>query len=171
LNGLVVAGLLVVMTANSASLAAQDRPRIWLGLGLGSGARADGASGFGVMGELVYQIRAHHFVIRALGVADPFGDNADSFGEIGALYGRAAKRRWGHAAISAGLALTGVSSCPNATISGCTTLGVPVVAEAALRLASIVGIGIQGFGNLNPKSIYGGVAVFLQLGWLPAGER
>jgi hypothetical protein len=99
------------------------------------------------------------------------GDSADEFGEVGALYGRAAKRKWGHAAISAGLAVTGVSSCPDAATSGCTTLGVPMVAEAALRLGSIAGIGVQGFGNLNPKSIYGGVAVFLQLGWLPAGER
>jgi hypothetical protein len=49
------------------------------------------------------------------------------------LYGRAAKRTWGHGAISAGLALTSVSSCSDASTSGCTSLGVPVVAEAALR--------------------------------------
>jgi len=171
LIGLMLAGSLVTTTALSPTLAAQDRSRIWLGAGLGSAARADGASGFAVMGEVVYQVRAHHFAVRALGAADPFDTGADAFGEIGLLYGRAAKRKWGHGAISAGLAVTGVSSCSDAGTSGCTTLGVPVVAEAALRLASVVGVGIQGFANLNPKSVYGGVVVFLQLGWLPAGTR
>lgn len=166
-----LAGLLAITTGLSPSLAAQDCPRIWLGAGLGSGARGDGASGFAVMGEIVYQVRAHHFSIRGFGAADPFGTGADEFGEVGLLYGRAAKRKWGHGAISAGLALTGVSSCSDASTSGCTTLGVPVVAEAALRLASVAGVGIQGFANLNPKSVYGGVVLFLQLGWLPAGRR
>jgi hypothetical protein len=119
------------------------------------------------MGEVVYQIRAHHFAARALGAAEPFGTGADEFGEIGLLYGRAAKRAWGHASLAGGLALTGVSSCRDAPTSGCTTLGVPVVAEAALRLATIAGVGVQAFANLNPKSVYGGVVFFLQLGWLP----
>jgi hypothetical protein len=146
---------------------AQDRSRIWLGAGLGSAARSDGASGFAVMGEIVYQVKAHHFTIRAMGAAEPFGEGADEFGEIGLLYGRAAKRTWGHAAISGGLAITSVASCHASATSGCTTLGVPVVAEAALRFAPVVGVGIQGFANLNPKSVYGGLVLFLQLGWMP----
>jgi hypothetical protein len=169
LSGFILAGL-AIATALSSPLTAQDRSRIWLGAGLGSATRADGAAGFALMGEVVYQVRAHHFSIRGFGAADPFGTGADSFGEIGVLYGRAAKRKWGHASISAGLALTGVSSCSDAS-TGCTTLGVPVVAEAALRLASVAGLGVQGFANLNPKSVYGGVVLFLQLGWLPAGGR
>jgi hypothetical protein len=159
--------LLAIMTALSPSLIAQDRSRAWLGLGLGGGSRADGSGGFALMAEVVYQVRAHHFAIRGLGVVDPLGEGADEFGEIGLLYGRSAKREWGHGAIAAGLAITGVSSCRDAATSGCTTLGIPIVAEAALRLGSIVGVGAQGFTNLNTKSVYGGLVVFLQLGWMP----
>jgi hypothetical protein len=147
------------------SVVAQERSRIWLGLGLGSGARSDGASGAALLGEIVYQTRAHHFALRGLGVIDPFGDSNNDFGEIGILYGRAALRKWGHGSAAAGLAITGVSSCGET--GSCTTVGIPVVAEAALRLASVVGVGAQGYANLNTKSIYGGVAFFLQLGWLP----
>jgi hypothetical protein len=164
----VLAWLMAITPALPSPLVGQDRSRIWLGAGLGSAARSDGASGFALMGEIVYQVKAHHFAIRAMGAADPFGEGADEFGEIGLLYGRAAKRAWGHGTIAAGLAVTGVSSCRDAAAtSGCTTLGIPVVAEAALRLASVAGVGIQGFANLNRKSVYGGVVLFLQLGWLP----
>jgi hypothetical protein len=163
----ILAGLLLITSGLCSSLTAQDRPRMWLGLGFGSGARADGATGAAFMAEVVYQVRAHHFAIRALGVIDPYGESADEFGEFGLLYGRAAKRSWGHASIASGLAITGVSSCREASTSGCTTLGVPIMAEAALRFAPVLGVGVQGYANLNTKSVYGGVALFLQLGWLP----
>ena len=167
-SGVSILAWLMAITAGLPSpLVGQDRSRIWLGAGLGSAARSDGAGGAALMGEIVYQVKAHHFAIRAMGAADPFGEGADEFGEIGLLYGRAAKRPWGHGAIAAGLAVTGVSSCRDAATSGCTTLGIPVVAEAALRLGSVAGVGIQGFANLNRKSVYGGVVLFLQLGWLP----
>jgi hypothetical protein len=167
LSGQILAAFLLITSGFCCSLTAQDRPRVWLGLGFGSGARADGAAGGAFLAEVVYQVRAHHFAIRALGVIDPYSDNADEFGEFGLLYGRAAKRPWGHASIATGLAITGVSSCREAAASGCTTLGVPIVAEAALRFASVLGVGVQGYANLNTKSVYGGVVLFLQLGWLP----
>jgi hypothetical protein len=167
LIGPLLCGLLLISSGFCSSLTAQERPHIWLGLGVGSGARADGATGAAVMAEAVYQVRAHHFAIRAVGVVDPYGENADEFGEFGLLYGRAAKKSWGHASIAAGLAITGVSSCREAATSGCTTLGVPIVAEAALRFAPVLGVGAQAYANLNTKSTYGGVVLFLQLGWLP----
>jgi hypothetical protein len=167
LNPSLLACLLAVTTSLAQPLLAQDRSRIWLGLGLGSGARADGSSGFAGMAELVYQVKSHHFAARAVGVVDPFGENADEFGELGLLYGRAAKRLWGHASVAAGLALTGVSSCKSAATSGCTTLGIPLVAEAALRFAPVIGLGAQGYANFNSKSVYYGLVLFLQLGWLP----
>jgi len=119
------------------------------------------------MAEIVYQTGPHYFALRAAGAADPSGENADEFGEIGVLYGRAAKRSWGHASLAAGLAITGVSSCDDELTGGtCTTLGVPVTAEATARVASFFGLGAQAFANLNSKSAYGGVVVFLQLGSL-----
>jgi hypothetical protein len=162
-------GLLILLVGSvSAPLAAQGRSRIWLGLGpLGGGGRADGAEGYAVMAEIVYQTGPHYFAIRAAGAADPLGEGADEFGDFGLLYGRAAKGPWGHASVAAGLAITGVSSCHDALSGGsCTTLGVPVTAEGALRLASFLGVGAQGFANLNSKSVYGGLVVFLQVGML-----
>jgi hypothetical protein len=167
---LIVGGILVFLNAilSARPAVAQDRSRIWLGLGLGGAATTSEASGMALMGEVVYQTGPHHFAIRAMGAADPLGEDADEFGEIGALYGRAAKREWGHATVAAGLAVTGFGSCPDsASGGGCHTLGVPVVAEAALRLGSVAGIGAQGFANLNSKSVYGGLVFFLQLGFMP----
>jgi hypothetical protein len=161
----IAATLLVGLTALSPTLAAQDRPRIWLGAGLGSSGSHAGAGGAALMGELVYQTGAHHFGVRALGVADIIG-HGDSFGEVGVLYGRSAKRTWGHSAISAGLAWTHLDSCSD-TGGGCSTVGVPVVGEVAARLFSIMGVGVQGFVNLNTKDVYRGFVLFIQLGWLP----
>ena len=143
----------------------QDRSRIWLGLGIGGAASTSESEGMALLGEVVYQSGPHHFAIRGLGVIDPLGEDADEFGELGVLYGRAAKRTWGHAAIAAGLALTGFGACPG-TGGGCHTIGVPVAAEAALRFAPVVGLGAQVFANVNSKSVYGGLAFFLQLGAL-----
>jgi hypothetical protein len=155
------------MNALSTGLAGQDRPRIWLGVGLGGAGGSNAAGGGALMAEVVYQTRAHHFGIRALGAADPFGYSGDEVGEVGVLYGRSAKRNWGHAAISTGLAWTGFGSCRGSGGGGCSTVGVPVVAEVATRLFSIMGLGAQVFANLNSKSVYRGAVLFLQLGWLP----
>jgi hypothetical protein len=160
--------LLLLLSSVSAPLLAQGRSRVWLGLGfLGSAARSDGAEGYAVMAEIVYQTGPHYFAVRAVGAADPLGEGGDEFGDFGLLYGRSAKRDWGHASIAAGLAITGVSSCHDAFTGGtCTTIGVPITAEAAARIASFLGVGAQGFANLNSKSVYGGLVVFLQLGML-----
>jgi hypothetical protein len=117
------------------------------------------------MAQLVFQKRAHHFAARGLLVFDPF--DSDVIGELGVLYGRAATRPWGHAAIAGGVAYTSIEPCPDAGTSGCTILGVPILAEAALRLNSIVGLGAQIFVNLNSMTVYRGALVFLQLGWMP----
>jgi hypothetical protein len=118
------------------------------------------------MAELVFQKRAHYFAARGLLFIDPY-ESGGTIGELGVLYGRAAKRPWGHAALSAGLAFTGVDPCPDTGSGSCTGIGIPVVAEAALKLGSVVGVGAQAFANLNSTTVYGGVVVFLQLGWMP----
>jgi hypothetical protein len=121
------------------------------------------------MGELVFQTGPNHFAVRVLIAGDPYGDDNPT-GEVGVLYGRAAKRKWGHSAIAAGLSWTNFGPCTG-TGSDCTAVGIPVVGEIAARLFSLAGVGLQGFVNLNTRSVYGGAVLFLQLGWLPAGER
>ena len=118
LSGLFITFILLLASLGPSWAAAQDRSRIWLGLGLGGAASSSEAGGMALMGEVVYQTGPHHFAIRAMGAADPFGEDADEFGEIGVLYGRAAKKAWGHATVAAGLAITGFGSCPT-TGRGC----------------------------------------------------
>jgi hypothetical protein len=167
LVGVSVGVVLLTLNALSTSLAAQDRSRIWLGVGLGGAGGSDEAGGAALMAEIVFQTTVHQFTVRAMGAADPFGEGGGSFGEVGVLYGRGAKRTWGHAAISAGLAWTALESCRSAGGRGCSTIGVPLVAEAAVRVFSIMGVGVQGFANFNSQSIFRGAVLFLQLGWLP----
>jgi hypothetical protein len=98
-------------------------------------------------------------------MGDLFGGSGDGFGEAGLLYGRAAHGRWGHVAVAAGVALTS-TRCSEATegFDECTVLGAPIVGEAGVRLARPVGVGVQAFVNLNRKTDYGGVVVFVNLG-------
>jgi hypothetical protein len=50
------------------------------------------------------------------------------------------------------------------------TVGLPLVSEAALRIFPILGVGAQFFANLNANESYGGLILFLQLGYLPHGH-
>jgi hypothetical protein len=111
------------------------------------------------MGELVFQKSPDQVTARAIAMIDPYG--YQPVGEIGLLYGRTAMGRWGHAAISAGLAVTDTDLDTQGL-----TMGVPVVAEVALRLVPFTGVGAQVFANFNALESYGGVALFIQLGWL-----
>lgn len=49
---------------------------------------------------------------------------------------------------------------------GCSTVGVPVVAEVGLG-GSVVGIALQLFGNLNAKAPFAGLGVTVPVGWMP----
>src|SRR4051812_3486064 len=84
LNRSTLALLVLLVSSVSAPLAAQGRSRLWLGLApLGSAARADGAAGYALMAEIVYQTGPHYFAVRAAGAADPLGEGADEFGDFG----------------------------------------------------------------------------------------
>jgi hypothetical protein len=54
----ILAWLMAITPVLPSPLVGQDRSRFWLGAGLGSAARSDGASGFALMGEIVYQVKA-----------------------------------------------------------------------------------------------------------------
>ncbi len=99
-------------------------------------------------------------------IVDPFGSRADVAGELGILYGRARTGSFGHLSLSAGLSFNGFDQCESSQ-DQCVGLGVPIVGEAALRLFPVLGLGAQAFANLNSVSSYGGLVVFVQLGWLP----
>ena len=95
---------------------------------------------------------------------DLVGD--DAVGDLGVLYGRTASARGiGHLAAAAGVAYTLVEGCGDP--DGCVTFGVPVAVELALTPLEFIGVGAQLFGNVNRESLFGGAAIFLQLGWMP----
>lgn len=167
----ITAALLLAATAllpggRAAAQSFEQPHRIWLGVGLAGGGSTsgEGDGGAGLLAQIVYQRRGHHFALRGLGLGDPYGNSARSFGELGLIYGRAITTGSGHAAVAAGLAGVGFETCPDDDDS-CFTLGVPLVAEVGLSL-EFIGLGLQAFGNLNPKASYGGLSLFLLLGWL-----
>lgn len=153
------------MAACPLTAVAQDSASTFVGAGYGTGGRRHGRELASGMAELVFQRGANHIAVRAVAMGDLFGGSGDSFGEAGVLYGRAAHGRWGHFAIAAGAALTH-TRCDHGTEAPdeCTTVGVPLVVETAVRLARPVALGIQAFANVNRKTNYGGVVVFLALG-------
>jgi hypothetical protein len=116
------------------------------------------------MAELVFQRGPHQLSARAVTLMDPLGESSNPIGEIGLLYGRTAMSRQGHVSISAGLAVTDTDMDSEEGM----TVGVPLVSEAALRIFPFLGVGAQIFANLNSNESYGGLAFFLQLGYLPA---
>lgn len=150
-------------------LSAQQRPaRAWAAVALTMGGSAD-VGGLGVSGQLVYQKQPHQFGLRGMVLHDlsgfPDSGGGDTFGELGLLYGRTRMFDAGHIGFSIGASLVAFDPCPHDDDT-CFTIGVPMVAEAALS-ARVVGIGVQAFGNLNGRAPYAGAALFIQLGWLP----
>ena len=157
--------LAALLAALALPATAQDRARTWLGAGGGTGGARGSSEALALMGELVHQRGANHFALRGVAITDPFGEGSDSLTEIGLLYGRVAKSRQGHGAIATGVAYT--SACAASRDTVCRVLGVPIVAEAGFRPTRVLGIGIQAFANLNKQRVFGGVVIFLQLGWMP----
>jgi len=160
--------LLVLALLGGAAAAAGQAPsasRAWLGVGVGTGAGGEVADGGAVLAELAYQKGPHQITLRTDFIVDPFGSRADVAGELGILYGRSRTGSFGHVSMSTGLSYIGFDQCESSQDS-CVRLGVPVVGEAALRVLPVLGLGIQAFANLNSVSSYGGLVVFVQLGWL-----
>ena len=161
--------LLVLLAALAAPAAAQERgdpTRIFLGLGVASAANGKDGEGIGVLVQLAWQKGPHHVALRGVGVASPFDPSSEAIAEVGVLYGRTRSSAWGHATMAAGVAATDAGVCEPA---GCqaTTVGVPLVLEAALEPSDLFGLGLQLFGNINPHAFYGGLSLHVQLGWMP----
>ena len=156
------------------SAVAAQRPsnpvRVWAGLGLGpanpfSSDPSRGSEGLGVVvGQLVFQQGAHYAAVRAVGALAAMDESGDTYGEADVLYGRAFAERYVHLAIATGVAYTSVAC---GAVRNCDAIGLPVLAELAFRPIPILGMGVQGFVNLNQHRSYGGLVAIAQLGWMP----
>lgn len=143
-------------------------PRLWLGAGPAAATGGGVERGLGLLGQGALQWRRHQLALRGLWAVEASGSDGVGEGrlfEIGLLYGRTRIRSWTHTTLSGGVAFVRLTRCTDAG-EACSTVGIPVAAEAALQALS-GGLGLQLFANLNRESSYAGLAVFLQLGWLP----
>lgn len=161
---------LVAVGVAALPVAGQDRDpqtRVWFGLGLGPLAARGLKVNTGLSFEFAVERAPHRFEARGLALIDVNSDlGIDNVEEIGVLYGRMAATSWGHAAVGAGLASVRSNPCVEGGGRGCTTVGIPLVAEAGLE-ANVIGLSLQAFGDLNPKHVFGGVIISLHLGWMP----
>lgn len=164
--------LLLVAVPSPTSAQARDRPpdRVWLGVGLAQGVSAEVESGLGGLAQLTWQRGSRHLALRMLGLADfqgfPDGGSDHGVAEFGALYGRTRASSWGHAALAAGVSLLRLNGCGDGAPEVCSAVGIPVTAEAAIQTA-VLGLGLQAYGNVNTRTPYGGLVLFVQLGWMP----
>lgn len=128
-------------------------------------------SGWGVAGRLVVERRRHRYSAHLAGIFDlrgfPDSGGGEHVTELGLMYGRSWQRGAVDWSFSGGIAATGFSDCGDAGPSrACTTLGVPLAADAVLR-SRIIGVGLQIFGNLNLEGAFGGIGLVLPIGWMP----
>jgi hypothetical protein len=162
-----VVGLLLIPIASPASAqSGAPSPRLWLALGLGFGGDSNVSSQGAGLAEVAYQRGPHQLTLRAAGIVDPFGSHANIAGDVGLLYGVSRAGSFGHASLSAGLSVVGFDRCESSQ-DGCVTAGLPLDGELALRLAPVLGLGLQAFTNINSESMYWGAVVFVQMGSLP----
>lgn len=162
----------IVLLTHALTLGAQESrgpTRVWAGFGLGSGAGGEvEEAGVALMMQLALQRRPHQFLLRSVFLVDGgFPDGGDSrVSELAILYGRVRSTGFGHAGVATGLAFGTFDGCPGSDERACHLVGIAIAAEAALT-ARVLGIGVQGFVNLNPKSIFGGGLIFIPVGWMP----
>src|SRR5688500_13048534 len=143
---------------------APERMNVWGAVGAGAGLPSSGGDRIANMAQLVLQKSSHHFAVRGLILHD-IESSTREIGELGALYGRANAFRTRGAVIAAGISGVAFDTCPDDDDS-CFTVGVPLIAEIA-RSWKILGLGLQGFANVNRKASYAGAVLFLQAGRLP----
>jgi hypothetical protein len=146
---------------------AQERPhRVWLAAGVGGGGAYGGGDAAGVVFQGVYERAPHHYALRLVVLTGLPGTSADGFGEFGVLYGRFAAAGPAQAHAAAGLSAVYLDKCDD-THRDCIIPGVPLTVEVDLVMLEVIGLGVQLFGNINPKAPYGGLFVTVPIGWMP----
>ena len=156
----IVLGLFAVRTCTAQEV---SRARVWGAIGAGGSMPTSGGDAITNLAQLVYEKRSLHGAFRILLLHD-IDRHTNEIGEISPLYGRTREHSWGRSAISTGFSWVGFFRCPD-DLDSCSTLGVPLVAEAAIG-GKFAGLGIQGFANINGTASYAGAVLFLEIGRL-----
>jgi len=166
---LLLAGLAAATAPRPVDAQTEPAARVWLGLGIATAGVRNVDANAGWSAELGIERAPVHYAIRMTWLAD-LGHlpelGSDRVREVGALYGRVTTTSWGHASVAAGLSVVTVDGCDGTYEKSCTTIGVPLVAEARLE-SQVIGLALQAFGDINPKATFGGLGLSLRLGWMP----
>ncbi len=183
-----VVSVLLLLAAATCALA--DDPDLsnysggWLNLGVGlaggnnfSGVGADVSLNYAPSNSRLWTLRSS----EAVNLSGIFSNlfctsnckNEDSAGDVALMYGLMQKNTLGYVSASTGLALAtdqqpeiivnGVQTQPG---SNTYTIGLPLELQAFITPVRYVGIGLIGFGDLNTRKSFGGVALALQFGKL-----
>ncbi|HEU4829471.1 MAG TPA: hypothetical protein VFT04_09765 [Gemmatimonadales bacterium] len=161
--GSALVAVAVIATGRSGALAAQDsaaRPAIWAQAGLGVSTAnlgglvaASGASG------------SHLVSARASFVAENFEGGDEETFDVAILYGRRLRSTGAfRPSASAGIAYVKCEECDDG--GNASSVGLALSVEAALWPTGFAGIGLHGFGNVNPIASFAGVAVTIHVGRL-----
>ena len=168
--------VMALMGTATVPAAGQDttaqRPTAWLTLGAGRGFFGT-KTGIGAHVSITFQFGANVLSMRSSGTGDIletlFGNSGDIVGtsDWGVLYGRATPPGRVHASIAAGIGSARVyrgaaSGDPTTTVH----FGVPLEGQLFLRVSSVVGVGLYGYGNLNKDRSYWGLSAAIELGRL-----
>jgi hypothetical protein len=177
-------GILVSAVAVAPSTSfGQAGPYASIGVGPGTGI----SHGSGPAGRLAIVLldEDHTWSARATGVVEftLFTDPSETSWDLGLLHGRRLQSPNGYRAVAGGLALVGgmrrgryIPPPSSSCVSWCfdlgssyekdpfLTVGIPFELELGWTPARQFGLGIVGFGNLNPTSSFGGAAVTLLVG-------
>jgi hypothetical protein len=160
---MVVIALVLLAVGVAAAQETASRLRVFGSVGVGASVPTSGGDAITNMAQLVFEKKTRHAAFRILLLHD-IDRNTNEIGEIGPLYGRTREHSWGRTGISTGFSWVGFYHCPDDDTM-CSTLGLPVVAEAAIG-RKFAGVGIHAFANVNGTASYAGAVLILQIGRL-----
>lgn len=167
------------------------------GLGVGGGGMGSGTDAVSARAALTWgQGRSGSITIRTAAAEefDLFGPvPAEGVWDLGVLYGRQTRGRWGYVSAAAGVALVGgmrrgdripgtSPPCESYDVFGCLleamftpvryeekpflTVGIPVELEAGFTFTRVLGLSASAWANLNGERTVTGLSVGLVLGRL-----
>jgi hypothetical protein len=167
--------VLAVVAPSRARAQAPDTPGAYISAGLGAG--GEGVAGLASLGFR----RGDRVITARVAITDELNilgpSPSQSRSDVSVLVGRIVPGRYGFATASAGLGLVHTVSRGQYLRSDPgflgsvyerrseTTAGVALSVKAVLS-TRYAGIGLEGFGNLNPKASFVGLAMTLDVGKL-----
>lgn len=155
--------LVILLGAHPVS--GQARTRVWLGLGFAQTATTSFGTGIGILTNVAVARSGRYAELRVSAMSDARTlGNHGSVGDVGLLYGLARRDVPPSASVAAGVGAAWRNACSSSSGgSGCYTPALLASAQMAIQW-SFVGLALHGFGDLNVRGAFAGVAIQFQVG-------